>query len=316
MASEREDHERAAQRQAAGLPTREPPPPLSAGALVALAALEQYTKTSLADLDQWHREMFLQYRDELAEYFRRYSAPGRRLDPDKDPPDVWSIAAVQDRVPADLAESFADLSAALFDADVEAMEEWLDDAMVEGHQRELWLLALSGIDITPYLDSLPEDAEDRSSLLLAAGIFGASWLARRASWRDDVIQRVTQWVRSSIIGGRTLDETTTGLDRITDGFTDRVGGLVENEMVRAHDSGGDLALDAAKQDHDIAEVWVTRADRLVCGICKPRHMKVTTLKPIADSHPGCRCRKVPVPDDFDYTDVAYDELFRSAFGGQ
>ena len=123
-------------------------------------------------------------------------------------------------------------------------------------------------------------------------------------------------MHASIVGGHSLDDTLAGLNRITDSFTGRVQGLVENEMVRAFDTGGDIALQAVGDDHAVTEVWVTRADRLVCGICAPRHMKVTALQPITDSHPGCRCRKVPVPDDFTYTDVDYDDLFDSAFGGE
>jgi hypothetical protein len=324
VATEREELEQQARRDAMGLPTREVPPPLSEGALIALDALEQFARGSVADLDQWHREMFLQYHEELEQYFRRYATPGRRLDPDRTPPDVWSIAAVQDRVPDDLATSFEALSEALYDTDVAAMEDWLDDALIEGHQRELWLLALSGLDIEPYLDSLPKDEDDRSALLLALGVLGVSWLARRAAWRDDITRRVSGWVRGSIIGGQTLEGTLDGFDRLTDTFTDRVQGLVENELVRAHSTGGEVALTAAQQDHAIAEVWLTRTkpgdprtpDALVCGICAPRHMKVTPLQPITDSHPGCRCRKVPVPTDFEHTDVAYEDLFTSAFGGE
>lgn len=288
--------------------------------MVALAALEQYAQTSLADLDEWHVEMFRAYRDELEEYFRRYSQPGRRppedRDPKKLPPDVWAMAAVQDRVPGELAASFAELSEALYIEDVEAIGDWLDDAMVEGHQRELWLLAMSGMDIDPYLDSLPAEEDDRSELLLVLGVLGVGWLARRAFWRDDVTQRMTQWVNASVVGGLTLEETLAGFDRVSGSFTDRVQELVRNELVRAHDIGMDLALTAAQKDHEIAEVWVTRADRLVCLVCAPRHMRVTPLQPITDSHPGCRCRKVPVPKDFEYTDVAYDELFETAFGGE
>jgi hypothetical protein len=314
--TQREEQEQQARLHAETLETRRAPEPLSAGALVALEALEQYTRGSLADLDEWHKAMFAAYKEDLAAYFRRYAQPGRVRDPDTLPPDVWAIAAVQDRVSGDLATSFAELSEALYLEDTDAMEEWLDDALVEGSQRELWLLALGGIDIDEYRDALPEEAEDRSLLLLTLGVLGASWLARRASWRDDVTQKVTRWTEASIVGGRTLDETLAGFDRITDTFTGRVKGLVENEMVRAFDAGGGLALEAVAQDHDLTEVWVTRADVLVCGICAPRHMKVTPLQPITDSHPGCRCRKVPVPADFVYTDVAYDDLFDSAFGDE
>lgn len=317
MPTKREEQERQARLHARTLGTTRVPEPLTAGAFVALEALEQYTRGSLADLDQWHKEMFRAYREDLAAYFRRYSKPGRTLDPDTTPPDVWAIEAVQSRVPVDLATSFAELSEALYNEDTDAMADWLDDALVEGHQRELWLLALGGLDVDEYRDALmPEEEEDRLTLLLALGLFGASWLSRRAAWRDDVTGKVTRWVEASIVGGRTLDETLTGFDRITETFTGRVKGLVENEMVRAFDSGGGLALEAVEQDHDITEVWVTRDDPLVCGICKPRHMKVTPLQPITDSHPGCRCRKVPVPVDYEPTDVDYDQLFDSAFGGE
>jgi len=317
MPTEREEQERRARAEAASFRTLRVPDPLSEGAMVALAALEAYATTSLADLDEWHKEMFRQYEDELAGYFRRYSRPGRVLDPDSErtPPDVWAIEAVQGQVVGDLAQSFAELSEALYVEDIGAMEEWLDAAMVEGHQRELWLLAMGGIDIDPYVESIPDDEDERTLLLLALGVAGLSWLVRRGQWRDRVTADAVQWMHASIVGGQSLDDTLTGLNRITDSFTGRVQGLIENEMVRAFDTGGDIALQAVGDDHAVTEVWVTRADRLVCGICAPRHMKVTALQPITDSHPSCRCRKVPVPDDFTYTDVAYDDLFDSAFGG-
>jgi hypothetical protein len=314
--TQREELERQAAAEAAGLRDLIPPLTLTAGAFAALQALEAYTRGSLADLSEWHREMFLAYREDLAALFRRYSRPGRQTDPDRAPPDVWALEALQDRVPRDLAESFAELSEALYVEDTDAMEEWLDAALTEGHQRELWLLAMAGLDIDDYREgtTLPDTEEDRAILLLTLGLFGASWMARRAAWRDDVTRRVGAWTEAAIVGGMTLDDTVAGFDRITDSFTGRVEGLVENEMLRTFDAGGDIALTAAQEDYAITEVWVTRADRLVCGICAPRHMKVTPLKPVTDSHPGCRCRKVPVPADFEYTDVAYDQLFRSAFG--
>jgi hypothetical protein len=315
MPTEREEQERQARAEAKSFRSFLVPPPLSEGAMEALAALEAYATTSLADLSEWHKEMFREYEDELAGYFRRYSRPGRSLDPDKTPDDVWAVEAVQGQVLGDLATSFAELSEALYVEDVEAMEEWLDDAMVEGHQRELWLLAMGGIDIDPYVESLSDDEEERTLLLLALGVAGLSWATRLGQWRDRVTLDAVQWMHASIVGGQSLDDTLTGLNRITDSFTGRVQGLAENEMVRAFDTGGNIALEAVEGDHAVTEVWVTRNDRLVCGICGPRHMKVTALQPIRDSHPGCRCRKVPVPEDYTHTDVDYDDLFASALEG-
>lgn len=288
------------------------PEPLSDGAREALKVLEQYTQTELADLDEWHKDLFREYRDELELYFMQYSE-SRGLDEEGRPrPAVWGFGAVQARVGDLLTQSFAELSDALYNEDVAAMDDGLDDAMVEGSQRELWLLATGGVDIDPYRDALPSRKHDRSLLLLGLGVLGMNWMARRARWRDDSVGRVSQWVRASVAGGRTLSDTLQGYDNLTEQFTGRVKGLYADELKRSFDVGVDVTLTAARKDHAIAEIWLTRDDRLVCPICAALHKKVTPLQPITDSHPGCRCEKVPVPENYRKTDVGYDDLFKEA----
>ena len=62
MPTEREEQERQARAEAKSFRSFLVPHPLSEGAMAALAALEAYATTSLADLDEWHKEMFRRVR--------------------------------------------------------------------------------------------------------------------------------------------------------------------------------------------------------------------------------------------------------------
>lgn len=284
------------------------PDPLSAGAQEALDVLQQYTQTELANLDAIHRELFQTYREELADYFASHADQPPPAEDGTPQPKVWGFNAIRLNITPELAASFDELSEALYEADVDAMDDGLDDMLVEGYDRELWLLAMGGIDIDVYREQVPEK-QSRHTLLLALGVLGMSWMTRRERWRDDATQRVNQWTRASIVGGRTLDDTLEGYDRLTGQFTGRVKGLYGEELARAHGVGADVALTVAQRDHDIYSIWWAILDTLTCPFCAALHGKVTTLQPITDSHPACRCRLIPLADSYVETNVAFADLF-------
>jgi hypothetical protein len=116
-----------------------------------------------------------------------------------------------------------------------------------------------------------------------------------------------------VAGGRTLDDTLLGVDGAFATFNGRVAGLVGNELHRAAAAGADIALTAARRDHDIIEVWVTTGDHLVCPICEALHLTVTRKQPVTDSHPGCRCWKVPIPANYQPNSLSY-AAFLSSLG--
>lgn len=288
------------------------PDRLATDARAALAALQADTNVRVRSLQLYHKEVFGQFRKQLQALFLANSVtprPTEDVDGTAIParPPFWNSSR---QAAAEAADSFDDVSDALYDEDVNLMEDGLDEAMVDGHTRELWLLTEGGLDGARYAPSLPNRAR-RVTLLLIAGVLALNWQQRRATWRDTSRQQVRQWLNASVTGGLTLDETLQGYDRLTTQLSQRVGQLYDDERVRAYGTGADIALQAARRDGEIAEVWVTRQDKLVCPICEALHGTVTPLQPITDSHPACRCVKVPVPANLRDNPVEFTDFLQS-----
>ena len=293
-------------------PKRKPPALLAKTTLEILRELEREQYDLKKQFTAYHDDLFRSYTDTIKREFLRYLVPG--------PEPRWDAqAAIRAGVPDELADSFEELTAALTDTDEDTFEEELDDALEEGFDQELWLLALGGLPAEQYAEELPP-AEGRSAILLAAGVGGLSWAARMQTHRYEVDAKMRQWLKATIAGGRPLDETLGGVDHLTRRFDTRLIGLFDNEHYRAHGLGAEMALGAARQDYEIVEVWVARTnpdgslDRLVCPVCEALHLTVTAAQPVTDSHPACRCRKVPVPAGYQETPVTYAEFLRRLRG--
>lgn len=273
-----------------------------------IRALQKEEIQQTEDLRSIYAPLLRSYRESLRRAFLGHFVIQLPKRPDGPPETVWNPLAVTELTnPESDFPVVEDVTAALLDESEQDIELALDDALVEGHRRELWLLELGGINTAPYTDSLP-DEEHRTSLLLIAGVVGASWVERLARAGQDHVRKVNQWLRASVAGGRPLDETLTGIERIGEQFVNRVTGLTGNEMHRAYGLGGSVAREAAGRDHHLTEVWVTREDKIVCPICADLHLTVTLKQPVTDSHPACRCSKVSVPVNFQPTARSYADF--------
>lgn len=288
-----------------------PPDLLAMGTLEALQALEAEAMQGSLRIKSLHEERFRSFRDKLRRFFLGHFVLTRQAEL----PSVqtWDPLTTQrDGTLRQLVTEFRDDVAAAAEDDDQLIEEDLDGAMVEGHNRELWLLAMGGLPAWNY-DALPEE-DVRLDMLLAAGVAGVSWRTRLDRWQDLTDRRGAQWLRASVVGGRSLDETEQGLDATERQFSTRVTGLYENELWRAHLLGARLARELVQREFALEEVWLARESRpgvldpLVCPICEALHLTVTALEPVTDSHPGCRCRKVPVPAGYQPTPMSYAEF--------
>lgn len=132
---------------------------------------------------------------------------------------------------------------------------------------------------------------------------------RARRWAGDVRLKHRTGLRSLIASEATLPATMEWFDGIAAFLNQRVSSLAVNEIHRAFELGQSAAM-AQFTNLIIGEVWVTRNDLTVCPFCRSLHMTVTTLKPIEDSHPGCRCFKIPLLDGAGSRPVDFD-LFLS-----
>jgi hypothetical protein len=150
------------------------------------------------------------------------------------------------------------------------------------------MLALGGVPITP--DAPSRDMTRRA--LLAAGVAGLAFPDRLNVWTNDARQKWGSMLRADVARGAELGETVDHLILTGEGLMGRVLGLSQNELHRGYLLGTDLAF-AQHERYIGGSIWVTRNDPLVCELCISKHMTLTEDIPIEDSHPNCRCVKVP-----------------------
>lgn len=259
-----------------------PPPLLVRDARTALDAMERRTQQYATDLAAVHVSLFGEFRQRVQQQF---SGNSIQLDDTR----RWSQFP---GVATQLTDDYDLLQDALYDQDLDLMDEGIDDAMVDGELRELWLLAESGLSVQE-LDRLPS-RRHRLALFLALGVLGVNWQSRRATWRQDSKDRMRRWVRATVVSGGTLDDTLLGYDRMTASFTGRVTGLYGDERARSYGVGRDWAMAQAQRLWPVSEVWITRLDKLVCPICLALHGVITPLQPVTDSHPRCLVGEIVV----------------------
>ena len=270
-----------------------------------LEALEQLMQVRGRALANHHADTFEQYRNELEAAFLRYSeiptpAP---FDPRETPPTFqrqWNPIAFRRQGQAEVLESFAAMMDVLREVDADDFRETLDDAADEGYARELWMLQLAGIDTEALADFGPDDWE---ATLRDNAVDQQDWESRLAVWNGSTTNKMRRWLVALAVAGGAWGDTVGGYARLMQQHTGRVSGLFSNETFRAFTTGAMVGLASASRmlGTEIPEVWLCRSDAtgrpdpLVCPVCKPLHMTVTTLRPIDDTHPGCRCIKVPLP---------------------
>lgn len=290
----------------------EPPALLLDGARDVIEDLTRAIENREHDLASVYLEVFTRYREELQLAFLQHSLVPEPTptEPGEEPQPIrrqWAGMAVsRATVLQPLLDSFQALLDALYEQSTDIFDEMLAATAEDGFERELWFLAEAGLDVDPYWDAMPEDW---SALVEADTLGGVGWDARLLMWNALTAQKVRRWLSATTLSGATWEDTLMGLSALTNEHTDHVLGLLESEVFRAFAMGSAVALLAAERDHGrIRELWISRllwGDLSVCSICKAKHLTITADRPIHDSHPGCRCIKVPFPDGFSATPVPY-----------
>jgi hypothetical protein len=280
-----------------------------------LEALQQLMLVRGQALADHHADTFEQYRRDLEAAFFAYSElpEPATFDP-RDPPPVierqWNPLAFHRQGQAETLESFAAMMDVLREVDADDFRETLDEAADEGYARELWMLSLAGMDTEGLVDFVPDDWE---ATLRDGSVEGQDWESRLQTWNATTTDKMRRWLTATALAGGVWAATREGYTRLMQQHTGRVAGLFANETFRAFTAGAMVGLETARRELGvvIGEIWLCRTDAsgrpdpLVCPVCKPLHMTVTTLRPIDDTHPGCRCLKVPVPAEYRPTAVPY-----------
>lgn len=236
-------------------------------------------------LEGQFRGFFESFRSELDRAFYSYFVvPYPKLPVGQTP--AWEPveAATRQIQQALTTQFFEGLEAVQADA-----EDSMDDEFIAGYdtgyQQALWELYLGG-----YNTAGLGDPDEALGALTAAAVGGVPYPERLASWVQRGQLDVSKALATSMRGGFTLDDTHSLLDAATQRVTRGVLGLGGDELFRAVLLGAGLAYTRA----GAAVVWVTADDELVCPICRPLHLTITTKQPIRDSHPMCRCWLVPL----------------------
>jgi hypothetical protein len=278
---------------------------------------EQKVSTALRDQ---HRRQFRPIREQLREQFLSYFVLKPDLDPSQPAKAVWdSLKVVRDGVPEQVTQTLVETLAEAHRADEAALEEVLDEAYLTGWDLQLWLLVLGGVI---GLDLLPD--EPKPDPLNPFDVVDAldnyedlSSEQRLAHWYERTLARTTQQLRAAMVSGQSLDETVAAVDRQLIQLTGRVDALVANESYRMAFVGAVRAmrdvLDIVEGTLEIVEVWLTSEDELVCPICAPLHLTETILRPVVDTHPGCRCWKVPVPAIYRPNPIDYEDFIAQVY---
>lgn len=181
---------------------------------------------------------------------------------------------------------------------LDGLEEEEDDSYEFGLLFGLWELSLGGVDVEDY--EMPEEGSYRK-LLLAAAFLGVPLSQRLRSWGDTYVDKYRRTLRGSIVTGSTLPDTLSTIDLLQSGLPAHAASLGANEIFRAFVQGERKVLD----DFDEDWLWVTRDDEKVCEQCAPLHLTITTLVPVDDTHPDCRCSIVPVPAGYTPTPSSF-----------
>jgi hypothetical protein len=213
----------------------------------------------------------------------------------------WDLAVARSNgVDQDLTTEAVSQLGAMEDELASDIETEVEDSYESGFLFALWDLYRSGVideaDIEEGIEFPDEDTFDGWLTLSAIG--GLTIADRLGRWIRDAQLKARQGVRAAIARELSLNDTGLMLETLADQASGRIGILAGSEIQRSFYSGQTDALRQALGPlYDtlvVGEMWWTRLDGAVCQICATLHGQVTPLVPIDDSHPGCRCRKIPL----------------------
>lgn len=254
-----------------------------------------------SDLLRFYENQFEGFEAELNRFFYQYFTivPVSKEQ-------IWDSSRLKDVLP-DATNLITDFTTALEDPVLNIWEEDLIEGYQEGEDLELWWLYQSGVDITPY------ERESDSSIIKASliflGIGGLGYSTRLAHWTQAYIAKMISALQSLVGAGANLSTTQLSMKSIYRGLSNAVSSLARNELKLAYGAGADNVRSRFRPNIQ-AEVWITKDDTHVCAFCRDLHLEITSLQPIVDSHPNCRCRKVSIVLDYKYQPIDYVEFLK------
>lgn len=272
-------------------------PPLSERAeKMALERARRYQREEFA-LDRSIREMYRAVFPDFMEELDRYFLDSMVLKTSRSGPEqVWDFfKAATNYVVPELTEAYSEMVDAAEDEAVDLLDEGLTDGFTEGYLLGLWQLENLGVDGV-FDAEPPPTSEQAKNLLAVLGIAGITYQNRVNHWTANYKAKASRWIRGAVFTESTREETVTALGHINETLVNRIAALGRDELYRAYNLGQSVAFQQF-QGFIAGEIWLTREDERVCPVCKPLHMRITWHEPIKDTHPACRCIKVPIPVD-------------------
>lgn len=249
-------------------------------------------------INRFYRDLSQGYKQTLESAFFRYFVYPLDSQPHWD-----AVSALRSDVTGTLDEAFQSATDDVLEATDETADEELEESYLQGWYFGLWDVYQAGTDVN---GTEPPESAAIGLSMAAAAIGGLSVLDRARRWIDESRAKHSTGIRGIIQNEATLPDTIMWFDGISSVLNNRVSGLVVNEMHRMFERGQADAV-ALFGGLVIGDVWVTRDDARVCPRCAELHMTITTLRPIEDTHPSCRCFKIPLlegagtrPVDFEF----------------
>jgi hypothetical protein len=233
-----------------------------------------------------YEEYLLSWRERIERFF--LSSFVISLRPDK--VQHWDLVTAQQHGFGTMRDEMLDELSDITEELVEPAEEKERDAFLLGALFGRWQLALGGT----------EDPDIPWPLYAGAAIAGMGFADRARGWTGVYRQKVGEMFAAQQAQQGTLFDTMAQFDALITGFTRRMGQLARNQWYFAAVTGER----AAVRPFRVGELWLIQDER-ACPICKALHLTVTTKIPIKDSHPSCRCIKVPLATNFTPTPVSF-----------
>jgi hypothetical protein len=232
----------------------------------------------------------------------------------------WDLGdAHRNGVIQDLSSDAHESLAAAADDVTDDMQSVMVDAYQDGYAMAAFDMYRGGLATADQLEEQldPPTPEHVHHWGRNAAIAGVALAARIRRWMGDTTVRNRLVLNAAAGQGSTLPETQLQIETLGEQLANRLGTLGTAELQRAFYAGQRLALTQLFGDVVPAalqgDLWLTRRDNKVCPICWALHGTITTLEPVDDTHPGCRCVKVPLLD-LDSTGFRdYDALPFAAF---
>lgn len=235
-----------------------------------------------------YEEYLLSWRERIERFFLQSFVTSQR--PDR--VQHWDLVTAQQAGFPQLLNPMLDELSDITEDMVDVGEEREQEAFLLGALYGRWQLALGGVD----------DPDVPWPRYVAAAIGGLAFAPRARAWAGVYREKLGGMFAMAQAQQGTLLDTMAQFDALITGFTGRIGQLARNQWYFSTVTGEQAAMKPFRDR--VGELWLIRDER-ACPICKALHLTVTTKVPIKDSHPSCRCIKVPLATNFTPTPVSF-----------